>query len=231
MQGRAAAFRSHFETPDPRADRCFFFPPQPPQRLPNRNRQIQREREGARDGVQRRWRQPQIRAASPWGGGAQGRRRPALPAVPVGRRAGRVGRGVRPRRDGRRGHPRPRVPSQEAGLHLLRRRQRRIQHQVRRPTRLILFLLGFSPVRWSNSPAFTPVCCFSSFLPFSSPIRSIRPFSASTGPSDHRRRRPTPSCLGPFAEDECPPQQVLFPPSLPFLLCKTEHPAPNPIRI
>ena len=143
----------------------------------------------------------------------------------------RVGRGVRPRRDGRRGHPHPRVPSQEAGLHLLRRRQRRIQHQVRRPTRLILFLLGFSPVQWSNSPAFTPVCCFSSFLPFSSPIRSIRPFSASTGPSDHRRRRPTPSCPGPFADDERPPQQVLFPPSLPFLLCKTEHPVPNPIWI
>ncbi|XP_066306285.1 uncharacterized protein [Miscanthus floridulus] len=41
----------------------------------------------------------------------------------------RVGRGVRPRRDGRRGHPHPRVPSQEAGLHLLRRWQRRIEHQ------------------------------------------------------------------------------------------------------
>ncbi|XP_066372041.1 uncharacterized protein [Miscanthus floridulus] len=41
----------------------------------------------------------------------------------------------------------------------------------------------------------------------SSPIRSIRPFSASTGPSDHRRRRPTPSCPGPFADDERPPQQ------------------------
>jgi hypothetical protein len=113
----------------------------------------ERERERANDGVQRRGQQPQISAASPWAGGAQEWRRPAQPTVPVGCRAGRLGRGVRPPcRDGRRRHPSPRLPSQEAGLHLLRRRQRRIQHQVRRSTLLILrpnspsfslFTLGF----------------------------------------------------------------------------------------
>ncbi|CAN6178216.1 unnamed protein product [Urochloa humidicola] len=83
------------------------------------------------------------------GASFQGRRRPGQPAVPFRRRAGWVGRGVRPPRCARRrGHPRSRVPPQEAGLHLLL--LRRIHHQVRtnpfgsvHVIPPLLFLVGF----------------------------------------------------------------------------------------